>query len=107
MVKSVAITLTGGILLAGIPLTFLTASADEPEILERECHEQLNLGPRGCSCIRERAADILNEKQQKMAVALVKQDLAASDEMRPQLTTQEMGGVANFMMSAPRDCAEK
>jgi hypothetical protein len=103
--KSVAIA--GGLFLAGMSLPLPAFAATEPEILERECHTQLKLGDRGCTCIRERAEDILNEKQQRMVVALVTQDLAASDALRPELTTEEMSGAANFMMSAPRDCANQ
>lgn len=106
-VKGFVFAMVSAILLSGIPASVTTAGTTEPEILERECHRQLQLGPRGCTCIRERAKDILNEKQQRMVVALVMQDLAASDEMQSQLTTEEMAGAANFMMSAPQDCAEQ
>jgi len=105
MQRSLVIRVTGGVLLISLQAFVLTATAGEAEILEQECHKQLNLGASGCACIGERAEEILDKKQQQMVVAMVTKDQAASAELRSQMSPEEMAGAAEFMMNAPRICA--
>jgi hypothetical protein len=88
-------------------LSVYCAAASEAEILEKECHKQLNLGASGCACIGERASEVLNEKQQRMVVAMVTKDQAASAELRAQMSVEEMTGAANFMTETPTTCADR
>lgn len=89
----------------GTTLSTTAALADSLESMEAECHKQLKLGDAGCECIADRADDLLNEKQRELIVAMVTKDQAAADALQSQLTPEEQGNAATFMMTAPQICA--
>ena len=81
------------------------AVAGTSEVLERECHAQLNLPDSACTCIGDTAESDLNPKQQELVIAMVTKDEAASARLRGEMSVDEMTGAAEFMMTAPQDCA--
>ncbi len=94
----------GGIFFVGTTLFAQGVFAADTGILEEECHIQLNLGDAGCACVRERADAILNDMQQQLVIAMVTKDQAASSALRSEMTPDEMGAAAEFMMQTPGVC---
>ena len=103
--QRVTTALITGFVLLGCQIIAGTAAADSLETLESECHVQLNLGDSGCQCIADRAADVLNEKQQALVAAMVTEDQAEAAALQGQMTADEQSGAAEFMMTAPQVCA--
>lgn len=81
------------------------ADAADIETLRVECGTQLNLGTAGCNCIADTAADQLNDNQQALVAAMVTQNQPRADEVRGQMTLQEITQSAEFMVTAPQLCA--
>ena len=52
----------------------------------------------------DRAAEVLNPKQQALVVAMVTKDQTKAAQVRGQMTMDEITGAAEFMMSAPQVC---
>lgn len=105
--KKLAIAVAGAIFVLGLQSLPVPVAAGTAETLEAECHKQLSLNDEGCECIGERAEDELNEKQQAFVIAMVTDDKAAGAELQGKMTAEELTAAAEFMMSAPSDCAEE
>ncbi len=81
------------------------ADAEDIETLRVECGKQLNLGTAGCSCIADTAAEKLNDNQQELVAAMVLNDRERAAVVQAKMTFQEQAESAEFMQTAPVDCA--
>lgn len=98
---------TGGILFLAASALPLDVHAGDPETLEAECHNQLNLGADGCRCARDRSEEVLNDKQRRLVVAMVTKNQPAAAEVRGEMTMDEITGAAEFMMETPKICGTR
>jgi hypothetical protein len=79
-----------------------TTNAD---ILEAECHAQLDLGDSGCACIGDRADELLDDDQQALVVAALTGDDETRDELRADMSAEDMAEAIDFMNDTPGICA--
>ncbi len=91
--------------LAGLSFAATAGANEVTDALVAECHAQLQLGDSGCNCIGETAAQDLNEAQQELVLAMVRQEDARAAELRQQMPVEDTLAAAQFMASAPAACA--
>jgi hypothetical protein len=93
--------------LATVAAWHSSARADYADVLEAECHAQMQLGSDGCACIAQRARDMLNDRQQAMVVAAVTKDDATRDKLQSEMSPEELTTAATFMTETPGICGQQ
>jgi len=83
----------------------IPASAAERDTVIASCKVQLNLAPKGCECIADKAKTEFNEKQHAFFLAVITQDKAAQARWRGDLTVNELTQVGMRMGQMPGECA--
>ena len=69
------------------------------------CLSSTNMGQALCTCVAEKAESELSRNGYDFLVATLRDDDAAADRLRSQLTIQEATEAATFLTRGPRDCA--
>lgn len=81
------------------------ALAGTAETMEQNCLARLNLPPKACACVGNRAEIELSPGQQALVIAMITQDQAASDRLRGELSVAEITRAASWMTRTPAHCA--
>lgn len=101
LVLSVAVM---GLTACGDDGTKPASKSDVRHIVEM-CAEKLNLGEAGCSCIGDKAMAELTGREARYVAAFVDDDQTVADELRSELTLEEVDKATNFFKTAPSACA--
>jgi hypothetical protein len=94
-----------GAVLAVLLAALATNVAASPEVIEAECHAQLNMPPGACACIGRTAGDELTADEQAFVVAAITGDETASAELRSRMSLDALTKAAMFMANTPARCA--
>lgn len=102
MKKSRIAVLVTGVMLAIVPASLVHAGTGE--ILQTECKARLGLPQSACKCIGDKAEADLNEKQQNLVIAVIKEDDALMQKLQAEASQEDIVKAGEFMTSAPAAC---
>jgi len=87
-------------------LSSIAAAADARfDALSKSCAADLKLSPAACACLMTKIRETLNDNQIAFVAASVSRNQQAMIAAQGKLTGDEMIAVANFMTTAPSECA--
>lgn len=79
---------------------------DDIARLARACEASSNLDARICRCVAEKAHRELTPKGMALLIAGMEEDQARADELRKDMSMEELMMSGMFMTHAPADCAK-
>jgi len=83
------------------------AGKKHAEEISAMCVQILNLGEADCACVGEKAMADLTAREADYVLAMVEADPTSADEMRSELSLDEVTHAADFLKSARAACGSQ
>lgn len=93
------------VLVIGTVLTACGSSGPSANSLAKTCEQETDMSAAMCSCVADRAAEELDANGRALIEAMLLEDRDKVNEVRRDMTMEEMTTASTFLIRAPGACA--